>query len=507
MDINLQEWIVEADIMSMQAAMESGAISSEDLVQIYLDRIHKYDTDINSILEINPDAIQIARDLDKEREEMGSRGKLHGIPILLKDNLDTGDNMHTSAGSVALADSFAATDSFVASKLRLAGAVILGKANMSEWSNFMSSRMPAGYSSRGGLVLSPYGPGEMFISGSSSGSAAAVASNFAAAAIGTETAGSIVGPACQSFLVGIKPTVGLVSRTGVIPISVSQDTPGPIARTVTDAAIILGALTGIDDKDDATRSSEGRSCDDYTPFLNADYIRQARIGIPRHYYKHLDEERLAIMEAAILTMKKAGAAIVDPVSLHVEHNNWNNDVICYEFKKGLDQYLSQLSESVPAHSLQELIEYNDQHAEVALKYGQDTLIRSAASTLTEQEYRQKKQEYDALALTKGIDYVLEQHGLDALMLPGDVDGMYIAARLGYPLITVPAGYSTAGVVDSDGDSTKGPFGVVFSGKAFSEPTLIRIAYGFEQATNYRYPPELGYNLIQSIKIVNPNTSL
>ncbi|MEC0089520.1 amidase family protein [Paenibacillus macquariensis] len=487
MYINLQGWIVEADIMSMQVAMESGAMSSEELVRIYVDRIHKYDADINSILEINPDAIQIARDLDKERQETGSRGKLHGIPMLLKDNLDTGDNMHTSAGSVALADSFAATDSFVASKLRLAGAV----ANMSEWSNFMSSRMPAGYSSRGGLVLNPYGPGEIFISGSSSGSAAAVASNFAAVAIGTETAGSIVGPACQSFLVGIKPTVGLVSRAGVIPISVSQDTPGPIVRTVTDAAIILGALTGIDDKDDATRSSEGCSYGDYTSFLDADYIRQARIGIPRHYYKHLDEERLAIMEAAILTLRNAGATIVDPVSLHIEHNDWNNDVICYEFKKGLDQYLSQLSDSVPVHSLQELIEYNENHAEVALKYGQDTLIRSAASTLTEQEYRQKKQEYDALALTKGIDYVLEQHGLDALMLPGDVDGMFIAARLGYPLITVPAGYSTTGVVDSDGDSTKGPFGVVFSGKAFSEPTLIQIAYGFEQATNYRYPPDVG----------------
>lgn len=210
MNMMLQEWIIEADIMSMQTALESGSISSEDLVRSYLERIHKYDSEINAILEINPDAIQIAMDLDKERKSTGSRGKLHGIPILLKDNLDTGDNMHTSAGSVALADLFAATDSFVASKLRSAGAVILGKANMSEWSNFMSSRMPAGYSSRGGLVLNPYGPGEMFISGSSSGPAAAIAANFAAGAIGTETAGSIVGPACQNSLVGIKPTVGLV---------------------------------------------------------------------------------------------------------------------------------------------------------------------------------------------------------------------------------------------------------------------------------------------------------
>ena len=486
----LQEWINEADILSMQTAMESGSVSSEDLVRSYLERIHKYDSKINAILEINPDAIEIAIELDKERKLTGSRGKLHGIPILLKDNLDTGDKMHTSAGSVALAESFAAMDSFVASKLRSAGAVILGKANMSEWSNFMSSKMPAGYSSRGGLVLNPYGPGEVFISGSSSGPAAAIASNFAAGAIGTETAGSIVGPACQNSLVGIKPTVGLVSRAGVIPISVSQDTPGPIARTVTDAAIMLGELTGIDDNDDATLLSKERSFADYTPFLDADYIQQAKIGIPRHYYMHLDKERLAIMEAAISILQAAGATIVDHVSLHVEHNNWNNDVMCYEFKKGLDQYLSQLSDTVPVHSLQELIDYNENHAEVALKYGQDTLIRSAETTLNEETYREKKQQYDILARSQGIDYVLKEHGLDALLLPGDVDGMYIAARLGYPLITVPAGYSSIGVVDSDGDSTKGPFGVVFSGKAFSEPTLIKIAYAFEQATNHRVPPQL-----------------
>ncbi len=328
MNIKLQEWIVEADITSMQSAMEAGLISSEDIVQVYLDRINKYDSIINSILEINPETIQIARALDKERQERGSRGRLHGIPILLKDNMDTQDKMHTSAGSLALAGSFAAMDSFVASKLRLAGAVILGKTNMTEWSNFMSSKMPAGYSSRGGLVLNPYGPDELFISGSSSGSAAAVAANLAAAAIGTETAGSIVGPASQNFLVGIKPTVGLVSRTGIIPISVSQDTPGPIARTVSDATIILGELTGVDHNDNATLPSENRSFADYTPFLDANFLRHARIGIPRHYYKDLDEERLSIMEAAIATLKNEGATIIDPVSLHVEQNNWNNDVIC-----------------------------------------------------------------------------------------------------------------------------------------------------------------------------------
>ncbi|AJS58354.1 amidase family protein [Paenibacillus sp. IHBB 10380] len=490
MSANLQEWIVEEDITSMQIAMEEGTISSEEIVQAYLDRIDKYDLIINSILEINPEAIHIARALDKERKEQGSRGKLHGIPILLKDNIDTEDQMHTSAGSVALAESFAAKDSFIASKLRMAGAILLGKTNMSEWSNFMSSSMPAGYSSRGGLVLNPYGAGEIFISGSSSGPAAAIAANLGAAAIGTETAGSIVGPACKNLLVGIKSTVGLASRAGIIPISSSQDTPGPIARTVSDAAIILGALTGVDDEDKATLASAKRSFIDYTPFLDADFLRHARIGIPRYYYKHLDEERLAMMEAAITTLRNEGATMVDPITLHVEQNHWNNDVICYEFKNDLNHYLSQLADSAPIHSLKELIEYNKNHAEVALKYGQDTLIRSEGTTLTEHTYLQKKQEYDELALNQGIDYVLEKYSLDALMLPGDVDGMYIAARLGYPLISVPAGYSSHGIIDSDGDSTKGPFGVVFSGKAFSEPTLIKIAYGFEQATHHRFPPQL-----------------
>lgn len=490
MKSNLQEWIVEADITKLQEAMEAGTVSSEDLVAAYLERIHKNDPYINSILELNPEAIDIARALDIERKEQGSRGSLHGIPILLKDNIDTADKMHTSAGSVALAGSFAITDSTVAAKLRSAGAVLLGKTNMSEWSNFMSSSMPAGYSSRGGQVLNPYGPGAVFVSGSSSGSAAAITANLAAASMGTETAGSIVGPASQHALVGIKPTVGLVSRTGVIPISVSQDTPGPITRTVRDAAIILGALTGVDHKDEATVSSEKHAFTDYTPFLNKNYIRQARIGIPRHYYDHLDEERLSIMEAAIQTLKKEGATIIDPVTLYVEQQNWNNDVICYEFQKGLNAYLSGVDNSVPIHSLQELIAYNERHAEIALQYGQDTLTRSAEVSLTEEEYQQKKQEYKALALEQGIDYVLEQYELDALLLPGDIDGMYIAARLGYPLITVPAGFADHGIIDDDGDSTKGPFGVVFSGKAYSEPTLLSLAYGFEQATQHRIPPQL-----------------
>lgn len=490
MSINIQDWIEEADFTSMQAAMTQGELSSESLVQAYIERIHRLNPLINAVLEINPDALEIARALDDERVTTGSRGPLHGIPILLKDNIDTNDRMHTSAGSVALAESYAATDAFVAAKLRTAGAVLLGKANMTEWSNFMADRMPAGYSSRGGYVLNPYGPGKYFVSGSSSGSAAAVAANLCAAAIGTETAGSIVGPASQHFLVGIKPTVGLASRSGIIPISFSQDTPGPISRTVTDAAILLGAIAGTDENDIATLVSEKKFASDYTTYLQAGFLRQARIGIPRHYYRALDQERLSIMEFAINVLREQGATIIDPVELYLEQHPWNNDVITYEFKTGLNHYLSQLQADVPVHSLHELISYNQKHAASALRFGQENLIRSEQNEMGNESYLQKRQEFNHPATTKGIDYCLDQYNLDALMLPGDIDGMYIAARLGYPLITVPAGYSVKGIIDMDGDSTQGPFGVIFSGRAFSEPTLISIAYSFEQATLQRRPPKL-----------------
>ncbi|MFD0619887.1 amidase family protein [Paenibacillus sp. GCM10027629] len=490
MNTNLHDWIQNADFMSIQKAMTMGECTSESLVLAYIERIHRYNPLINAVLEINPDAIEIARSLDRELKSTGSRGPLHGIPILLKDNIDTHDQMHTSAGSLALAESFAHEDSFIATKLRAAGAVLLGKANMTEWSNFISSRMPAGYSSRGGYVLNPYGPGKLFVSGSSSGSAAAIAANLAAAAIGTETAGSIIGPASQHFLVGIKPTVGLASRSGIIPISLSQDTPGPICKTVADAATLLGVIVGYDENDQATWNSPYPTYHDYTTYLDKDSLRNARIGIPRHYYRSLDEERLSIMESAINVLREQGATVIDPVDLHLEQHPWNNDVICYEFKTGLDQYLSKLNPDLPVHSLQELIAYNQKHAASSLKFGQDNLIRSEQNGLNEATYQLKREEYNHPAIAEGIDHALDEHRLDALMLPGDIDGMYIAARLGYPLITVPAGYSSKGIIDADGDSTQGPFGVVFSGRAFSEPTLIRIAYSFEQATLFRRPPNL-----------------
>lgn len=474
----------------MQAAMEEGWLSSEELVTLYLERIGTHDPLLRSLLEINPDAIDIAKALDKERGETGSRGSLHGIPILLKDNIDTRDRLHTSAGSVALANSNAAEDSAVAARLRAEGAVILGKTNMTEWANFMSGSMWAGYSSRGGQTLNPYGPGELFIGGSSSGSAAAVAANLGAAAIGTETSGSIISPACQTALVGIKPTIGLVSRAGIIPITNSQDTAGPMARTVTDAAILLGAIAGADERDQATAAGARHAQQDYTSFLDASYLKQARIGVPRFYYKDLDEDRLAVIERAIEALKESGAAIIDPVELPCEQVDWDWHVLRYEFKKYLNDYLAKLDESVPVHSLQELIAYNERFAEIALKYGQGTLIWSeeTSGTLTEPEYMESLRRNKELAGKQGIDAALEKYRLDALLFLGNEGGDDLAARAGYPVITVPGGDAEQGIIAPGGYVTKGPQGISFIGTAFSEPTLIKLAYGYEQATKHRYPP-------------------
>ena len=490
--LNKETWIVEATISDMQEAMDKGGISSEELVQLYLDRINQYDPKLRSILEVNPDAFGIARALDVERKEKGSRGMLHGIPIVLKDNIDTGDRMHTSAGSLSLADSYASEDSFVAAKLRSAGAVLLGKANMTEWANFMSTTMWAGYSSRGGLVLNPYGPGDLFIGGSSSGSAAAVAANLCAAAIGTETSGSIISPASHNCLVGIKPTVGLVSRTGIIPITYTQDSPGPMTRTVRDAAIILSALTGVDNRDEKSQASAAHAHQDYTEFLDAEYLKQARIGIPRHYYKELDKDRLEVIEAAIEALKEQGATIIDPVDLPCQDTKWNSVVLRYEFKKYLNDYLGKLDKSVPVHSLAEVIAFNEEHRDRALKYGQNLLIRceDTSGTLAEQEYLDSIQQNLELAGKQGIDFVLQKYRLDAIMFLGDEDCNDLAAQVGYPSITVPGGYAKEGVIAPGGYNTRGPQGVTFVGSAFSEPMLFKLAYGYEQATKHRVPPAM-----------------
>ena len=491
MENNRAKWIVEKSIDELRSAMERGEVCSEELVQAYLDRIAEYDGELKSIIEVNPAALTIARSLDEERRTSGARGPLHGIPIVLKDNIDTADLLHTSAGSIALAESIAAEDSTVAAALRQAGAIFLGKANMTEWANFMSNTMWAGYNSRHGQTVNPYGPDDLFVGGSSTGSAVAVAANLATAAIGTETAGSIICPSSQNCVVGIKPTVGLVSRKGVIPISSSQDTIGPITRTVADAAILLGVIASEDERDEITIGSSKHAFKDYTVFLEEDGLRGARIGVPRYFYQELDEEQKAVMEAAIVVLKEQGAIVVDPVSIPSERMKWNNAVMRYEFKKGLNDYLGALPDSSPVHSLSEVIAYNEQHAERALKYGQDVLIWSDATsgTLTEEQYAISKAQDIEYSREKGIDHVLEKHKLDALLLPGMYEGVDLPGKAGYPLITVPAGYVTNGSM-KPGVPTKGPLGIVFAGGAFSEPTLIKLAYSFEQATTFRFPPKL-----------------
>ena len=310
--------IEEATIRGMHAAMASGELTARQLVVMYMERIARYDRAgmmLNAVQELNPDAVFIAEQLDRERSAGKIRGPLHGIPVLLKDNINTGDNMHTSAGSLALADNFAPEDAFLVSRLREAGAVILGKACMTEWANFMTTGMPAGYSSRGGQVRNPYGPGRIQPGGSSSGSAVAVAANLCAVSVGTETSGSILHPAYFNGIVGIKPTVGLISRSGIVPITYTQDTPGPMARTVEDAAILLGAMAGVDPLDAATLPGSGRVHADYTVFLERDGLRGARIGINRAYWNSFRKEEHAIFENAILALREAGAIVVEGTDL------------------------------------------------------------------------------------------------------------------------------------------------------------------------------------------------
>lgn len=494
MILDKKTWVVEATIKDMQQAMEEGWMTSSELVQLYLERVALYDGFLRSIIELNPDALEIAEELDRERRDQGARGWLHGIPILLKDNIDTGDRMHTSAGSIALADSYANKDSFVAAKLRNSGAVILGKNNMTEWANFMSPTMWAGYTSRHGLTLNPYGPGEMFIGGSSSGSGASVAANLAAAAIGTETSGSIISPASQNSLVGIKPTIGLVSRSGIIPITRTQDTAGPMTRTVEDAAILLSAIVGTDDEDDATKIDSQHQIKDYTEFLDASYLKKARIGIPRYYYKHLDRDRLHIIESAIEVLREEGATIIDPVELPCQDTRWDANVLRYEFKKYVNDYLANIDPSLPVHSLTDVIAYNEAHADIALKYGQGTLLwaEETSGTLTEEEYLESKRKNKEMAGAQGIDHVLKEYQLDALLFLGNEEGPDLAARAGYPSITVPGGYAEHGVIAPGGYNTKGPQGITFIGTAYSEPLLIKLAYGYEQATKHRIPPKLSF---------------
>lgn len=473
--------IEETTIARLQTAMSSGEITSKELVIGYLERIARFDqagVQINSVLEINPDAIYLAEALDMERGAGRVRGPMHGIPVMLKDNINTGDKMHTSAGSLALTNSYAPKDAFLAARLREAGAVILGKTNMTEFANFMTKGMPSGYSSRGGQTRNPYGPGQFDVGGSSSGSAAAVAANFCMVSVGTETSGSILDPSYYNGIVGIKPTLGLISRTGIVPITFTQDTAGPMARTVADAAILLGAMAGEDADDPATWTSRGRSSTDYTAYLDDQGLKGARIGINRGYEKEFTEEEKRLIEASIETMRRAGAEIIEGTDL--PHIADHSRVLLYEFKAAMNSYLASLGPSAPMSNLGEIVDFNHRHPKETLKYGQKLLLAAELETsgrMTEPRYLQDRLRDWRASREEGIDRVMDEHRLDALFCPGVTDSPAVS---GYPAVIVPAGYR------EDGQ----PFGVSFAGKAYSEPTLLRIAYAFEQEAPVRKAPPL-----------------
>ena len=486
----------EITIGELQDGMKSGKFTARSLVAKYLARIEEIDKRgpaINSIIEINPDAAAIAEALDTERKEKGARGPLHGIPVLIKDNIGTADRMMTTAGSLAMIGAKPAKDAFVVQRLRESGAVILGKTNLSEWANIRSNHSTSGWSGRGGLTKNPYAL-DRNPCGSSSGSGAGVSANLGAAAIGTETDGSIVCPSSANGIAGIKPTVGLVSRSGVIPISHSQDGAGPMCRTVRDAAILLGALTGADAEDSAT-TSEGKSYTDYTRFLDAKGLRGARIGVVRKYFGISDGVD-AVMAAALDAMKHEGATLVDvaEISSLAKLGDGETIVLLYELKTDLNAYLARLGPGAPVHSLAEIIEFNEKHRDKEMPYfGQDQFLKAEAKgPLTSAEYLEALAKNHRLARAEGIDAVMDEERLDALVAPTGgpawltdlVDGDHFgggsstpAAVAGYPNINVPAGF-LFGL----------PVGISFFGRAWSEPTLIKLAYAFEQATKVRKAP-------------------
>jgi amidase len=489
----------EKSISELQAALAAGELTSRGLVEMYQARIQALDQDgpaLRSVLELNPESLAIADALDEERRIKGPRGPLHGIPLLLKDNIATADGMQTTAGSLALLGSRPARDAFVVQRLREAGAILLGKANLSEWANFRSITSSSGWSARGGQTLNPYVL-DRSPCGSSSGSATAVAANLVPASLGTETDGSILSPAATNGVVGIKPTVGLTSRAGVIPIAHSQDSVGPFGRTVADAAILLGAMSGVDPRDPATAGSAGRFFTDYTQFLDRAGLQGARLGIPRKVYTGYSPKIDAAFNAVIEQMRGLGAVIIDPADIphakEMEESKNEETVLLFELKADMNAYLADL-ESSPVRTLAEIIAFNEAHAEEELHYfGQEHFLRAQeTSSLTAATYLAALEENRRLAGREGIDAVMDEYKLDALVMPTIslpcridlVNGDHFAggcsqpaALAGYPGVSVPAGFIF-----------ELPFGITFMGRAYSEPTLIKLAYAFEQGTQVRRPP-------------------
>jgi amidase len=489
----------EATIADLQAGMSSGRMTSHSITQQYMARIGELDRKgptLRHVLEINPDALSIADSLDRERKSGRVRGPLHGIPILLKDNVDTADSMTTTAGSLALEGSIPLQDAFIAAKLRSAGAVLLGKANLSEWANIRSTHSSSGWSGRGGQAKNPYVL-DRNPCGSSSGSAGAVSANLCAGAIGTETDGSIVCPSSACGIVGIKPTLGLVSRSGIIPIAHSQDTAGPMARTVRDAAIILNALSGIDTRDATTMVNRSRGQIDYTRFLDPNGLRGARIGVARAKFFGYSDVTDKLVKDAIDAMKAQGAVIVDPANIETagKFDDSELDVLLYELKSDLNAYLAGLGPTAPVRTLQNIIDFNENHrAQEMPWFGQELFIQAQAKgPLTEKKYRDALAKDLRMSRTDGIDATMKKYKLDAIVAPtgspawvtDPVNGDHFsgasstpAAVAGYPNINVPAGYAH-----------DLPVGISFFGRAYSEPTLIKIAYAYEQATKHRRAPK------------------
>jgi amidase len=487
----------ETTLADLQEAMRSGRHTSRTITEAYLERIREVDKQgpaLNSVIELNSDALAIAENLDNERKAGRVRGPLHGIPILIKDNINTGDRMQTTGGSLALVGEPASRDAYIVEKLREGGAVILGKTNLSEWANIRSNHSTSGWSGRGGLTHNPYAL-DRNPSGSSSGSGAAASANLCAAAIGTETDGSIVSPASANGLVGIKPTVGLLSRAGIIPISHTQDTPGPMARTVADAAALLSALIGIDPGDAAMNDSRGKAVSDYTVFLKADALRGARIGVARKYFGR-NERVDKLVGDAIELIRQAGATVIDPADIPTSSQLGPAEtlVLLFELKAGLNNYLAERALKDGPQTLADVIKFNESNRGTEMPYfGQDLFLQAEEKgPLTTKAYLDAMAKNHKLSRDQGIDAIARKFKLDAFIAPSRIPAWLtdlvngdsssggcstLPAVAGYPHITLPAGY-IHGL----------PVGISFFGVAYSEPKLIALAYAFEQATKFRRPP-------------------
>ncbi|HPS78243.1 MAG TPA: amidase [Thermoanaerobaculaceae bacterium] len=489
--------LAEMGVAELGAGQESGRWTARGLAEIYLGRIAAVDGSLRSVIEVNPDALAIADAADRERHEKGARGPLHGVPVLIKDNIGSADRMETTAGSLALVGRRPGRDAFVVERLRHAGAVILGKTNLTEWANFRANQSSSGWSGRGGQCRNPFAL-DRSPCGSSSGTGAAISANLAAVGVGTETDGSITCPAHACGLVGLKPTVGLVSRSGIIPIAASQDTAGPMCRTVTDTAVLLGALAGEDPRDVATGSSAGRLHSDYTRFLDPKGLQGARLGVPRKRFFGYSPEADRLIEEALGELRRQGAVLVDPAEIPraSDYDDEEFDVLLYEFKAGVNAYLADLPGSDGPRTLADLIAFNEASRDREMPFfGQEIFLQAQAKgPLSSDKYRRAREKCVRLSRHKGLDEVLDKHHLDALVGPTGapvwpidlVNGDHYlgsfsqpAAVAGYPHITVPAGFAF-GL----------PVGLSFVGRAWSEPLLLKLAYAFEQATHHRRQPRL-----------------